>query len=73
MKQTKLDAFLSSQHSQDSDSDSEFVPSPKKSSRKLPEVWTRVKPRHLSVSERVTVFNIENDLDRDRILQQVRK
>ena len=49
------------------------MPSPKKSSRKLPEVWTRVKPRHLSVSGRVTVFDIEKDLDRDRLLQQVRK
>ena len=72
MKQTKLDTFLSAQPSQDSDSDSEYVPSPSKSGRKLPEVWTRVKPRHMPTSERVTVFDIEKDLNRDRVLQQVR-
>ena len=68
MMQTNLEAYFSAWHSQDSSSDSEYVSSPKKSSRKLPEVWTRVKSRYLAPSWRVTVFDIEKDLERDQVL-----
>ena len=73
MKQTNLKSFLSIESPQQSESDSEYFPSPKKSDLKLPEMWTRVKSRNQPVNQRITVFDIEKDLNTDRVLKQVRK
>ena len=46
MKQTNLKSFLSIMSPVQSESDSEYSPSPKKSDLKLPEMWTRIKSRN---------------------------
>ena len=69
MAQTKKKQLLSVDTSSESESDSEFLPQPKKSTRKLPEMWTRVKPWALEVGGRYTVFDIEEDLSRDKVLK----
>jgi len=39
---------------------------------KVPEMWTRVKNREAMSHSRVTVFDIEKDLEKDRVLKTVR-
>ena len=65
--------MLSVDTSSESDSDSEFLLQPKKTTRKLPEMWTRVKPRSLEERGRYTVFDIKEDLSRDKVLRQIRR
>jgi len=56
----------------ESDEESQYVPSPQKSVLKLPEMWTRVKSREAMSHSRVTVFDIEKDLEKDKVLKTVR-
>ena len=71
-KQSTLKAFLNLSSASESDEESQYAPSPQKSVLKLPEMWTRVKSREAMCHSRVTVFDIEKDLDKDRVLKTVR-
>ena len=71
-KQTTLKAFLALDSDSESSEESQYTPSPQKSVLKLPEMWTRVKSRAEMSHSRVTVFDIEKDLEKDKVLKQVR-
>ena len=71
-KQSTLKTFLSLPSDDDSDDASVYTPSPQKASTKLPEMWTRVKNRDQMSHQRITVFDIEKDLDTDKVLKAVR-
>jgi len=71
-KQTTLSAFLNLDSESESSEESQYHPSPQKSVLKLPEMWTRVKPRHEMSHSRVKVFDIDADLEKDKVLKQVR-
>ena len=71
-KQTTLKAFLSLSSSSQSEEESEYTPSPKKSALKLPEMWTRVVSRYQTTHQRITVFDIEKDIETDKVHKQIR-
>jgi len=73
MKQSTLKPFLSLPSSSESDEESAYAPSPQKSALKLPEMWTRVRSRDTLSHQRITVFDIDNDLDKDKVLKRVRE
>ena len=52
---------------------SQYAPSPQKGAPKLPEMWTRVKSLEQMRHRRITVFDIEKDLDSDKALKAVRR
>ena len=72
-KQTPLNAFLMLSSDSESDIESEYHPTPQKSALKVPDQWTRVKSLHQMIHETNRVFDIEKDLDADRVLKQVRR
>ena len=71
-KQTTLKNFLALSSDSSSEEESVYTPSPKKGANKLPEMWTRVKSREQMTHQRITVFDIEKDLEADRVLKAVR-
>ena len=72
-KQTTLNAFLQLSSDSEPDIESEYHPTPQKSALKVPDQWTRVKSLHQMIHDSNRVFDIEKDLDADRVLKQVRK
>ena len=52
--------------------ESEYTPSPKKSANAVPDQWTRVKNVAEMIDKRVTIFDIEKDLNADKVLKAVR-
>ena len=79
MKQAILSNFFkrsnSSAKNSDSGSDDESVYLPSKSKRmyETPMSWTRVKFLEQAVNQRVTIFDVEQDMLADRNMKQVRK
>ena len=71
-KQTTLKAFLQLSSSSESDEESQYTPSPHKAVTKIPEMWTRVKNRDQMSHQRISAFDIEKDLDTDKVLKAVR-
>ena len=79
MKQAILSNFFkrsnSSAKRSDSSSDDESVYLPSKSKRmyETPMSWTRVKFLEQAVNQRVTIFDVEQDMLADRNMKQIRK
>ena len=79
MKQAILNNFFkrkgNSEHDSDSssDHDSLYLPSKSKRMYETPMSWTRVKNLEQAVNQRVTIFDVEQDLQTDRNLKQIRK
>ena len=79
MKQAILNNFFkrkaNSEHDSDSssDHDSLYLPSKSKRMYETPMSWTRVKNLEQAVNQRVTIFDVEQDLHTDRNLKQIRK
>ena len=71
-KQTTLRGFLDLPSSSQSDEENQYTPSPQKGAIKLPEMWTRVKSRDQMSHSRISVFDIEKDLDANKTLKAVR-
>lgn len=72
-KQSTLKNFLDLESDSDSEEVSVYTPTPQKAATKLPEMWTRVKNREQMPHQRITAFDIEKDLDTDKVLKAVRK
>ena len=62
-----------SESESDSYGDSIYLPSKSKRMFDFPMYWTRVKNVKLAINQRVTVFDVEQDISTDRTLKQVRK
>ena len=79
MKQAILNNFFKrksspNQESDDSSDDgSVYLPSKSKRIYETPMSWTRVKFLEQAVNQRVTIFDVEQDLQADRNLKQIRK
>ena len=79
MKQAILNNFFKrkssfSKKSDDSSGDeSVYLPSKTKRIYETPMSWTRVKYLEQAVNQRVTIFDVEQDLQTDRNLKQIRK
>ena len=79
MKQAILRNFFKrksgSGHESDDSSDggSVYLPSKTKRIYETPMSWTRVKYLEQAVNQRVTIFDVEQDLHADRNLKQIRK
>jgi hypothetical protein len=79
LKQPKLSNWFkrSANNKQDSSSDSEdaseYVSSKDKAMYPTPMAWTRVKDIKAAVNQRVTIFDVEEDLNADKTLKQIRK
>ncbi len=71
-KQTTLKGFLQLDSDSEHEEVSVYTPSPQKGATKLPEMWTRVVSRDLMSHQRITVFDIEKDLNSDKVLKAVR-
>ena len=71
-KQLTLKSFLALSSSSEEAEESQYTPSPQKSANKLPETWTRVVSRESMSHGKITVFDIEKDLEADKVLQRVR-
>ena len=56
-----------------SDDDSIYLPSKSKRMFDKPTYWTRVKNVNLAVNQRLTIFDVEQDILTDKTLRQVRK
>ena len=65
-KQGTLKAFLALSSSSESEEESAYTPSPKKSALMVPDLWTRVKSRQQMASAPVQAFDIEKELTVDR-------
>ena len=57
----------------ESDEVSEYVPSKSKSMYGQPMYWTRVRDVEVAAEQRVSVYDVEQDLQADKSLQQIRK
>ena len=68
-KQTTLNAFLMLSSDSEPEIESEYHPTPQKSALKVPDQWTRVKSLHQMIHDSTRVFDIEKDLDTDRVLK----
>jgi hypothetical protein len=79
LKQPKLSNWFKrssnnrQEHSSDSEDVSEYVLSKDKAMYATPMAWTRVKDLEVAVNQRVTIFDVEEDLKSDKILKQIRK
>ena len=79
MKQAILNNFFKRKSDPDQDSDdssddgSVYLPSKSKRIYETPMSWTRVKLLEQAVNQRVTIFDVEQDLQTDRNLKQIRK
>ena len=69
----KRDKRVGDDSSSDEEDLSVYEPSKKKSLFDRPMHWTRVRAVEGASTKRVTVFNVEDDLQADKALQQVRK
>ena len=59
--------------SESSDGESVYLPSKSKRLYDQPMSWTRVKDVEQAVSQRVTIFDVQNDMEQDKYLKQIRK
>ena len=57
----------------ESDDVSEYVPSKSKSMYGQPMYWTRVRDVEVAAEQRLAVYDVEQDLQADKSLQQIRK
>ena len=73
IKQTTLARFLNLPSASDSSDESAYSPSEEIRSKAIPSQWTRVRSRAQMSGKRVTVFDIQKDLDVDKALKAVRK
>ena len=79
LKQFKLTNFFkkdkqrSSDDSDAEESESIYVPSKQKGKFDTPMSWTRVKEVATAGQKRMTIFDVEADLNADRSLKQIRK
>ena len=72
-KQTTLNRYLNLSSDSEPDVESEYHPTPQKSVLKVPDQWTRVKSLDQITHERNKVFDIEKDLEADKVIKLVRK
>ena len=71
-KQTTLKSFLQLSSDSEPDDISQYTPSPQKSALKIPDQWTRIRSRESMSHGKITVFDIEKDLEADKVLKRVR-
>ena len=67
--QTNLKSFLNREQDESSDGDSGYTPTPKKQTLKDLELWTRVTDSYRRQNGRVTTFDIDVDIEKDKSLQ----
>ena len=72
-KQTTLNRYLNLSSDSEPDEESVYHPTPQKSVLKVPDQWTRVKSRESLSHGKISVFDIEKDLEADKVLKIVRK
>ena len=79
LKQSIINNFYKRKSKKQSDSESEsdddpvYLPSKQKRIYEQPMFWTRVKSIEIAASQRVTLFDVEQDLLMDKNLKQIRK
>ena len=62
-----------SESESDSDNDSVYLPSKSKRIYDQPMSWTRVKKVESIFIQRMTIFDVEKDMENDKFLKQIRK
>ena len=74
-RQTTLKTFLDLESGSEQEEVSQYSPSPQKGAGapKIPDMWTRVKSLEQMRHRRITVFDIDKDLDSDKALKAVRR
>ena len=72
-KYFKRDDGKESDSNTSSEEESIYLPSKQKSIFNEPKSWTRVKILSDAIEQRITVFDVEKDLQNDKALKNIRK